>query len=170
MSKSPRPVRSPKETSPDDHVTRLSSAIGLESLPREGGAYALVIDLDRPLAVPAGRKEIQSLKPGRYLYAGSAYGPGGIQARVARHARRDKSLRWHVDHLTVAAGVSWAVALPGGKECDIVACLIKDNRVSQPIPGFGSSDCRSCKTHLLALPEGFDTAQLGARLNQAFSF
>tara|TARA_R110002072_G_scaffold122455_2_gene256997 strand:+ start:1153 stop:1662 length:510 start_codon:yes stop_codon:yes gene_type:complete len=142
---------------------------GLDSLPRDGGAYALVMDLDRRLALPIGRQQVHSLAPGRYLYAGSAYGPGGIRARVARHARRDKSLRWHVDHLTVAVGVSWVVALPGGRECDIVATLIRDASIGQPIPGFGASDCRRCRAHLLALPKTFDAARLRAQLSQAFN-
>ncbi|MFL5280923.1 MAG: DUF123 domain-containing protein [Rhodopila sp.] len=31
-----------------------------------------------------------SLLPGRYLYAGSARGPGGMRARLDRHLRRNK--------------------------------------------------------------------------------
>jgi Uri superfamily endonuclease len=41
-----------------------------------------------------------SLVPGRYIYAGSAYGPGGLKARVSRHMRRAKRSQWHIDQLT----------------------------------------------------------------------
>ena len=51
------------------------------------GAYVLVIALREPVAFPLGGI-VQQLSAGQYLYAGSAHGPGGIDARVRRHFRR----------------------------------------------------------------------------------
>jgi Uri superfamily endonuclease len=41
----------------------------------------------------------KSLSPGLYAYCGNAYSPGGIRARVSRHRRAGKPLRWHLLHL-----------------------------------------------------------------------
>ncbi len=62
------------------------------------GAYVLVVDLARPLALSLPGKAPVTLGPGRYFYAGSAHGTGGIKARGSRHMRKRKALRWHIDH------------------------------------------------------------------------
>ena len=129
-----------------------------EALPNVPGAYLLDLVLGRraTLAIPAlGRP---SLPPGRYLYAGSAWGPGGIRARVGRHLRRNKARRWHIDHLRARAPVRAFAALPGAHECDLVEALRALAEVSVPVPGFGSSDCRRCPAHLLAAPTDLDVA------------
>ena len=70
-----------------------------QSLPGDLGAYLLFLDVPANVVLP-DRFATSQLDDGHYLYAGSAYGPGGIRARAARHLRRDKSRRWHVDWLT----------------------------------------------------------------------
>ena len=125
-----------------------------DSLPATGGAYALVIDLHRPLTL----SHAWQLGEGRVLYAGSANGPGGIRARVRRHLKGAKTVRWHVDRLTNAFGVAMAVALPGMSECAIVDAARAWPGVTVAAPGFGSSDCRTCPAHLVALPESLDVA------------
>ncbi len=115
------------------------------------GAYVLLIELGAPLAL-----EVASLPAGRYAYCGSAYGPGGLKARIGRHLRRDKPMRWHVDHLTKAGRVVDVQAVPGGRECDLLARVLEMAGASVPVPGFGSSDCRRCPAHLVALPDDFD--------------
>jgi Uri superfamily endonuclease len=119
-----------------------------DGLPAESGAYLLLLGLGDEVEIArAGIREI--LPPGWYLYAGSAYGPGGIAARVARHFRRDKPRHWHIDALTGAAALH-ALSFPGGRECDLVARLRAQPDFRAPVPGFGSSDCRTCESHLLA--------------------
>lgn len=113
------------------------------------GAYLLEIELDRSLAVTI-RGAALTLPAGRYAYAGSARGPGGIAARVARHMSRDKRPHWHIDQLTLATSKISALALPGGSECELVRSLL-DRGARVPIPGFGSSDCRTCPAHLLGI-------------------
>ena len=126
------------------------------SLPSGAGAYVLVIDLARPCALPIPAPAPATLDAGRYFYVGSARGPGGIRARVARHMRRGKALCWHVDHLTEAADVAGALALPGGAECAALAVLLALPGVTVAAPGFGSSDCARCPAHLLAAPARFE--------------
>jgi Uri superfamily endonuclease len=126
----------------------------------EPGAYLLLIDLAAPLALELSRLGAATLAAGRYAYGGSAYGPGGLKARIGRHLRRDKPLRWHVDRLTAAGQVVGLRAVPGGRECDLVRALLELPGTSVPVPGFGSTDCRTCPAHLVALPADFEPGRL----------
>ncbi len=120
-------------------------------LPSGPGAYILLIEIQTNVTVRLPRRPDAVLVPGRYLYCGSAGGPGGIKARVARHMRAAKTVRWHVDQVTTTGKVFGAWVFPGGLECELVAAL---SALPVPIPGFGSSDCRRCTSHLLAWPDG----------------
>ncbi|MGJ0396847.1 MAG: GIY-YIG nuclease family protein [Methylocystis sp.] len=114
------------------------------------GAYVLWLRLGAPLSVKAG-KVAATLEPGDYLYCGSAKGPGGLRARLARHMRKDKRAHWHVDQLTLAGEFLGAFVVEGGDECALNAALAD---LPIPIAGFGSSDCRRCAAHLRFWPEG----------------
>ncbi len=122
-------------------------------LPAVAGAYALVIELARPRRLNIRTLAPATLAPGHYLYLGSARGPGGIRARVARHLRRDKAKHWHVDHLTGRwlGRITRVIAAPGGSECDLVRRALEFDGVRAPVAGFGSSDCPTCRSHLLQL-------------------
>lgn len=125
----------------------------LASLPAVAGAYVLAISLTQPVAVTIGGRKTQTLSAGRYLYVGSARGPGGMRARIARHLRRRKPMRWHVDRLTTRGRVVAVWAFANGDECALVGRL---RGLPVPLPGFGSSDCDRCRSHLLTWPEGVD--------------
>ena len=127
-----------------------------EPISREPGAYLLLIELAAPLALDIPRLDPATLAPGRYAYCGSAYGPGGLRARIGRHLRCDKVQRWHIDRLTAAGRVAGVRAVPGGRECALLRDLLARPGVSVPVPGFGSSDCRACPAHLVSLPAGFE--------------
>ena len=131
------------------------------------GAYVLLIELGAPLALETASLARAVLPAGRYAYCGSAYGPGGLKARISRHLRQDKAQRWHVDHLTAAGRIVALRAVPGGRECELLDRLLAAPGTSVPLPGFGSSDCRRCPAHLVALPEGFDPRGLAAALSAA---
>jgi histidyl-tRNA synthetase len=124
-----------------------TTADGIPALP---GAYVLAINLSELVVVSIGRKPSAPLAPGCYLYCGSAKGPGGLAARLARHMRHGKAIRWHVDNLTEAGTVLGAWTFPGSDECDLVAAL---SHLPVPIEGFGSTDCRRCRSHLLRWPD-----------------
>ncbi len=125
-------------------------ALSPDDLPAERGAYALILRLARETRLDIPTLGCPELPAGLYLYAGSAWGPGGIRARVSRHLRRGKAKVWHIDRLTEAAHVEKAIAFPDGRECAIADFAVAhDARV--PIPRFGASDCRTCEAHLLAV-------------------
>ncbi len=125
-----------------------------DTLPPIPGAYVPVVDLARPLALSLPGEAPVTLGPGRYFYAGSAHGPGGIKARGSRHLRKRKALRWHIDHLTEAGTVAGILALPQGRECAALAALRSQPGTPVPVKGFGSSDRRACPAHLVMAAPG----------------
>lgn len=142
-----------------DAVTIHGSAIDAAAIPPVSGAYVLDIRLDAEFLVALPGRPATVLAPSRYLYCGSARGPGGLRARVARHCRRGKRPHWHIDRLTEAGRITAVRVVPGGDECALVTTLATALAtmavpVPVPLPGFGSSDCTACASHLLAWPEG----------------
>jgi Uri superfamily endonuclease len=133
------------------HMVKLHAVARAEGLPAVAGAYVLAIVLTHPVPVAIGGRMAGTLSSGRYLYVGSARGPGGMRARIARHLRRRKAVRWHVDRLTTRGRVLAVWTFAGGDECDLVARL---GGLPVPLRGFGSSDCSRCASHLIAWPEG----------------
>lgn len=140
-------------------------------LPESAGAYALLLALPAPLDLPVPGPRGGRLTAGAYAYFGNANGPGGIAARVGRHLRADKRARWHIDRLRLEAEVTAVAVWPGGDECAWRAAVQAVQGASVPLKGFGSSDCRSCPAHLLALaedtPPGALVAGVGASSKRA---
>lgn len=119
-------------------------------VPATAGAYLLLLRLDRRADIILKGRALTAA-PGLYVYAGSANGPGGLKARIARHLKPDKTIRWHADRLSVAASRRLAIAVPGEAECRLLRDLLACGRFEVPFAGFGSSDCRVCPAHLLRL-------------------
>ena len=133
---------------------RATGVAAADSLPAVPGAYLLAIRLAAACRPDIASLRARDLAPGWYLYAGSARGPGGIRARVGRHLRRAGRRHWHVDRLTAAAAELRVLPVPGGRECALVAALLARPGVETALTGFGSSDCRRCAGHLLAVGAG----------------
>ncbi len=121
------------------------------ALGAEKGAYVLALELSEPAELASKKLAGLVLKPGWYVYAGSAKGPGGLRARLKRHLQAEKKVHWHIDQLTIAASKLQALAVQGGDECDLVAKLLERPEIETAAPGFGSTDCQRCLSHLLAL-------------------
>lgn len=135
-----------------------------DDLTDAAGAYLLLISVNRLLKLP-GRFVGQRLPPGRYGYAGSAYGPGGIRARCRRHLTRPATRRWHIDWLTGSADEIQAIAFPGDTECRLMKALLDRVQASCPLKGFGSSDCKRCQAHLVQLNPQLDPDDIMAALS-----
>nr|WP_321525060.1 GIY-YIG nuclease family protein [uncultured Cohaesibacter sp.] len=120
----------------------------LGKCPNAGGVYLLAMLLPRRTRIMRPTESI--LPPGLYCYAGSAHGPGGLRARLARHLAKEKSIRWHVDQLTIRASSLHVWAWLEGTECDLADQMQQSNGFHVPLPGFGSSDCTHCSSHLFA--------------------
>ncbi|MFQ6132309.1 MAG: DUF123 domain-containing protein [Armatimonadota bacterium] len=114
----------------------------------DSGLYALLIELVEPATVAVGRLGRFRFAAGHYVYVGSA--KVRLRSRLARHQRRRKRLRWHVDYLLRPGRAADAVVFPWrpGGECELVRSALASESAHVPVPGFGSSDCR-CAAHLL---------------------
>jgi Uri superfamily endonuclease len=120
------------------------------------GTYVLALWLERAQVIRVGRLGDIVFPAGWYLYAGSALGPGGLAARLARHLARidtGKRAHWHVDYIrerAVWAG-AWGRASARRLECEWAGALRGQPGARIVAPGFGASDCR-CPAHLVHLP------------------
>ena len=119
-------------------------------LDSQPGTYALILSSACKATIRVGRLGELVLRPGFYIYVGSALGPGGLRARIGRHLKRVKRLRWHVDYLrAVTEPVEvWLTTDPQRRECEWAEALRQMPGAEVPLAGFGSSDCR-CPSHLL---------------------
>jgi Uri superfamily endonuclease len=119
-------------------------------LPDRPGTYVLVLRLPRFAAIDVGRLGRVQFPAGWYAYAGSARGPGGLAARISRHLRSPKPLRWHVDYLRADAQPVqiWYALGARKRECSWAQALSGLPGASIPVRRFGASDCR-CPAHLV---------------------
>lgn len=117
----------------------------MESTP---GTYALILKSPSRAKAQVGRWGQLEIVPGYYVYVGSAFGPGGVRARVLRHRRRLKPEHWHIDYLR-------EFLLPVGAWCSYETERL-EHRWAKVFTGitsmaavqrFGCSDCR-CDSHL----------------------
>jgi len=117
-------------------------------IPDNKGTYSLLLYADSDKSIKVGSLGKLKIKKGYYVYIGSAFGPGGLKARIGRHLKKSKKLRWHIDYLRKATDiVDIKFSTDNEKlECSWAAKLVKDGGIT-PFKGFGSSDCK-CPSHL----------------------
>lgn len=115
----------------------------------EPGTYALILRCDDPGLITIGRLGSLPIRTGYFVYVGSAFGPGGIRARVARHHAMDKPRHWHIDHLRPHARIieTWISFDPAHREHQWAELLSRQRGVNVLLEGFGASDC-DCPAHL----------------------
>ena len=119
---------------------------------RLDGTYALILRNYSKATIQIGRWSRICVKPGYYSYIGSAFGPGGVRARVSRHLRKEKRKHWHIDYLREfmePVGV-WFTHDRQRLE-HIWARSLSDVGGITSIHGFGCSDC-NCYSHLFHAP------------------
>jgi len=120
-----------------------------DKLPAEGGTYVLVFQLTARTQVKT-KYGYTVLQPGTYAYVGSAFGPGGIRARVGRHLRREKRVRWHIDWITTKDTFKPVEILVfEGERVETQVSEVLAGRF-EAVPGFGASDCRE-ESHLFII-------------------
>lgn len=120
-------------------------------LTRTPGLYLLGLALAQPVRLAVGALGLWELPAGLYGYVGSAWGPGGLAARVERHWRGAAVSHWHVDALrAVATPVALWIAPGARDECGRARQLLAQPFARLVIPRFGASDCH-CPAHLSGL-------------------
>jgi sugar fermentation stimulation protein A len=132
---------------------------------RDRGVYLLLVSVPRRLGAACGALGRLEFEAGLYAYVGRAR--RGLASRLARHHRREKRLRWHIDYLLQAVGPGCvsSLSLPaaGLPECRLARMVLQ--RARGFVPRFGCSDCR-CPSHLFYLearPQWRTTAKLPTR-------
>jgi len=131
---------------------------GKDNKPR--GTYALLVHIRSATVLQVGRLGTVHLRPGYYVYIGSALGPGGLSGRINRHLRptEEKRPHWHIDALTALGVIEEVWLAESGKrqECAWASVLTKAGKLAAA--GFGASDCR-CPGHLVWLGDAEGVSQ-----------
>lgn len=133
------------------------------------GSYVLVLRLLVRTHLRIGRLGRRELPAGYYAYVGSAFGPGGLAARLGHHLRRARRPHWHIDHLRARTPIVqiWYAAHATPREHEWAALLGAMPNVSAAIRGFGSSDC-GCPSHLFHSGQAFAAESFARALRARF--
>ena len=115
--------------------------------PAAGGTYILLLELSKPATIEVGRLGRLSFDKGIYAYVGSAFGPGGLAARLQRYTAGPRRTHWHIDYLLEHSEVRTTLVSTSQERLECVWAQWLRDRGLVLIPGFGSSDCR-CQSHL----------------------
>jgi Uri superfamily endonuclease len=121
----------------------------IESIPSNPGTYLLQLSLVHPATVEIGKLGCFKFHKGCYYYVGSAFGPGGLRARLKHHLRGASRLHWHVDYLRKQADIQAIWLSQDTHHLEHQWATTIENLIQGPVfvMGFGASDC-ACKTHL----------------------
>jgi Uri superfamily endonuclease len=117
-------------------------------VPADKGTYVLVLNMSESKRLNIGRLGKFDISPGFYAYVGSAFGAGGLRARLDHHLEATAAPHWHIDYLMgFAKPLEICYAMSDRKlERDWVELLEQAPRFTCPIPRFGSSDYRRSRT------------------------
>ena len=128
------------------------------------GTYLMLLECRKTTRLSIGQLGNMNVVPGFYLYVGSAYGPGGIEARLRHHHKIATRAHWHIDYLRIVANILevWCVYRTRC-EHDWARHLMNDESASLPLTGFGSSDC-DCASHLFYFTRRPQKEELEGRL------
>jgi Uri superfamily endonuclease len=132
-------------------TARASENSSSMELPEEKGTYVLISTVDEMRRWEIGSLGKFDLIPGFYAYVGSAFGAGGLRARVGHHLMPTGEPHWHIDYLLqVACPVEiWCSIADRKLEHHWAELLEAAARFRVPIPRFGASDYhRSRRSHL----------------------
>jgi len=110
----------------------------------------MLFRLPRDVAVRVGGLGVQVFNVGRYAYVGSAM--SGLEPRVRRHLNASGAKRWHIDYLMGHSVERRALLFISDEDLECYLARVVRNLpgTTEPMRGFGSSDC-ACRTHLFRL-------------------
>jgi len=120
-------------------------------LPEEKGTYILIASMLQMKRIEIGRLGRFDISPGFYVYVGSAFGAGGLRARLGHHLESTADPHWHIDYLLqVARPVEiWYTTANQKLEHHWADLVEQASNFRIPIARFGSSDYhRSRSSHL----------------------
>ena len=121
------------------------------TLPEQKGTYILLARVSQMKRLAIGSLGEFDIIPGFYAYVGSAFGSGGLRARIGHHLKSTAEPHWHIGYLLqVATPVEVWLTTADRKLEHRWAELLEDfPGFRVPILRFGSSDYhRSRSSHL----------------------
>ena len=117
----------------------------IEMINLDAGVYIAVFYMPKDRTIQIGRFGRFRFRQGVYFYVGSAQ--RNLSARIERHNRKKKTLRWHIDYLSAKAEMLGAIIIPGPRDLECQLTKKLSNMFEPTVSGFGASDCR-CAGHL----------------------
>ncbi|MFQ5675894.1 MAG: DUF123 domain-containing protein, partial [bacterium] len=116
---------------------------------RMTGTYVLILRALSEQSIRIGKLGVFSFPKGFYAYVGSAFGPGGLVARLRHHLQSTSSPHWHIDYLRRRADIDevWVTTKPAKLEHEWAKGFCEMRGVTVAVSGFGASDC-GCHAHL----------------------
>ena len=109
--------------------------------------YAIHLKISEKKLVQIGSLGTFEFPIGTYIYVGSA--KKNIKARITRHIKKEKPLRWHFDYIRPHGEIVKVETFDDSlDECNRCKQIKEKYQAHELIKGFGSSDC-NCKAHLL---------------------
>ncbi|OEH92503.1 nuclease [Bacillus solimangrovi] len=109
--------------------------------------YAIYLKLNEEHSITIGKLGTFNFPIGTYIYVGSA--KRNIEARINRHLKIEKPLRWHFDYLRPYGEIIEVQTFDRTlSECGLYEKLLKVRNGTVIAKGFGSSDCY-CDSHLI---------------------
>ena len=132
-------------------------------VPDDKGSYILLFQAPEDFIARVGKLGRFSFRQGAYAYCGSAFGPGGLKARIDRHIRIRKKKHWHIDYVRPRLSLEKIIVSPTAQdECRWSSEMIKTG-FEIPVNKLGSSDCH-CRGHF------FFTQCLGELIERVRTF
>lgn len=126
-------------------------SVDREDPPEKKGTYVLIASVPQMKRINIGQLGHFDIIPGFYAYVGSAFGAGGLRARLGHHLEAIARPHWHIDYLLqVAQPIEvWYTTTEQKLERHWAELLENGPNFRIPIPRFGSSDYhRSRSSHL----------------------
>jgi len=117
------------------------------------GTYLLLLQSEQPRETQVGALGTVRLDAGRYVYIGSAFGPGGLPARLRRHlGPAPSSPHWHIDYLRRCLTVEHVLLSTDDDrhECTWAGQIQATSWSRVPCGGAGASDC-ACPAHFFRI-------------------
>ena len=137
-------------------------------IPAQYGTYALLLTVKRRQRLTIGRLGALAAAVGCYVYSGSAFGPGGLRARLRHHLGIAQRLHWQIDYPRRIATLFeiWYREDGHGSEHLWAQTCANLAGASLLLPRFGASDC-TCTAHLFHFSKPPSLSDFAARLPPA---
>lgn len=135
-------------------LSRLEIAELTRQLPKEKGTYLLFFEMKQARTIRVGKLAETEFAPGFYAYVGSAFGPGGLHARLRHHLSISERCHWHLDYIRPAMQFIslWITEDQESREHQWASVLENLPGSEVPVKDLGATDC-SCYGHFFRLEQ-----------------